>query len=510
MSIVTWAETRAKAMTLWDIGFVKVNAMLLGMVLGAFFAPFVTQNVWWFLAIVLVLGVRSGYRWFTAQLAALAALAAVAAGPLSAQETAVTFSRDIAPILQRSCQSCHRPSSLAPMSLLTYQEARPYARRMKERTQLRDRQGVMPPWFIEGDVGIQHFTNDESLTEDEIALIAAWADSGAPEGDRADLPAPLVFPDSPSWTIGEPDLVVDLPDFTMEAHAPDWWGVVPQSPSGLTEDRYVAAMQVLEISDVEGGVGGKFIYHHAILASIDGNGRTNGSWPVHEVGRNAEYFDVASSPILQAGSQFFIPGAHMHSNDRRTTAHLRLGFKFHPRDYEPTRRRLALTFGNGEIDLRPMERGQEVDIYYTLEQNAKISTFEPHMHASGVRMCWEAIWGGRSETISCAGYDHNWVKVYNYDPDYAPLLPAGTLIHVTATFDTTGDNKNVVDPRNWQGLGHRSIDNMAIVFLPGLALSDEEFAEEVARRRAIHGLAEGQAMLGCPLCGFSQVPVGQQ
>jgi hypothetical protein len=200
----------------------------------------------------------------------------------------------------------------------------------------------------------------------------------------------------------------------------------------------------------------------------------------------------------------------MHSNDETTTAHLRLGFKFHPEGYEPTRRRSLLTFGNGEIDLRPMEKDQAVHLYYTLEENTKITTFEPHMHASGVRMCWDVIWGGRTETINCVGYDHNWVKVYNYDPDYAPLLPAGTLIHVRAIFDTTSDNKNVVDPRNWQGLGHRSIDNMAIVFLPSVTLNDEEFAQEIARRRAVHDLAEGEAMLGCPLCGFSDVPLGQQ
>jgi hypothetical protein len=200
----------------------------------------------------------------------------------------------------------------------------------------------------------------------------------------------------------------------------------------------------------------------------------------------------------------------MHSNDQTTTAHLRLGFKFHPRDYEPTRRRVTLTFGNGEVDLRPMEKGQQVHVYHTLEQNMKVTTFEPHMHASGVRMCWEAIWGGRTETISCAGYDHNWVKVYNYDEDRAPLLPAGTLIHVIAEFDTTPDNKNVVDPRNWQGLGHRSIDNMAIVFLPGLALSDEEFAQEIANRRARMGLAPGQGMLGCPLCGFEELPASMR
>jgi hypothetical protein len=443
---------------------------------------------------------------------ALGALAAVtvpfgSAAPLAAQEaTAVTYSRDVAPILQRACVHCHRPSSLAPMSLTSYQEARRYASRIAERTQLGGRMGTMPPWFIERDVGIQHFKNDESLTAAEIETIAEWAAAGAPEGDPADLPAPRVFPDEPTWDIGEPDLVVDLPPFTMEANAPDWWGMIPHAPSGLDEDRYVAAMQVLEISDVEGGLGGKFIYHHAILASTDPSGRTNGSWPVHEVGRNAQHFDAESAPLLQAGSQFFIPGVHMNSNDVTTTAHLRLGFKFHPRDYVPTRRRTLLTFGNGEVDLRPMENGQQVHLYHTLEENMKITTFEPHMHASGVRMCFEAIWGGRTETLSCAGYDHNWVKVYDYHEDHAPLLPAGTLIHVIAEFDTTPDNKNVIDPRNWQGLGHRSIDNMAIVFLPGIPLTDEQFADEIARRRERLGLAVGESMLGCPLCGFEELP----
>ena len=418
----------------------------------------------------------------------------------------VTFSKDIAPILQESCQNCHRPNSLAPMSLLTYQDARRYATRIKERTQLRDRYGVMPPWFIERDIGIQDFQDDISLSEEEIATIAAWVDGGAPEGDPADMPSPRVFAVEDDWDIGAPDLIVDLPPYTMAAEAPDWWGTIPPVPTGLGEDRYVAAMEVREISDVEGGVGGKFIYHHALFLSTDENGRPNGSWPVHEVGRNAEVFNPQASPLLRAGSQFMITSAHLHANGVKTTAHLQLGFKFQPEGYEPTRRRTNLTFGNGEIDLRPMTAGQEVHLYTTLRQHTKISTFEPHMHAAGVRMCMEAIWGGRTEVLTCAGYDHNWVKVYNYAEDAAPLLPRGTLLHITAYFDNTPDNKNVVDPRNWSGLGHRTIDNMAITFLPAIALSDEEFAEEMAARREKFGLAPGEGMLGCPLCAFEELP----
>src|SRR5678815_2054720 len=114
--------------------------------------------------------------------------AAVVLVPLSASAQTgppVTFSKDIAPILQRSCQQCHRPGSVAPMSLITYEESRPYARSMKARTALREKRGAMPPWYIEKNVGIQRFKDDFSLTDEEIAKIAAWADTGAPQGNPA-------------------------------------------------------------------------------------------------------------------------------------------------------------------------------------------------------------------------------------------------------------------------------------------------------------------------------------
>ena len=111
----------------------------------------------------------------------------------------VTFAKDIAPILQRSCQQCHRPASVAPMSLLTYEDVRPWARAIKMRTALRNKRGAMPPWFIEKDIGIQHFKDDISLSEKEIEKIAIWVDSGAPLGNPADLPPPLDFG---PWRVG--------------------------------------------------------------------------------------------------------------------------------------------------------------------------------------------------------------------------------------------------------------------------------------------------------------------
>ena len=111
--------------------------------------------------------------------------------PVAGQaQTAPTFTKDVAPILQRSCQSCHRPNSVAPMSLITYEEVRPWARSIKQRTGLAGKMGTMPPWFIDKTVGIQDYKDDFSLSEKEIATLAAWVDAGAPRGNPADMPSP--------------------------------------------------------------------------------------------------------------------------------------------------------------------------------------------------------------------------------------------------------------------------------------------------------------------------------
>ena len=102
----------------------------------------------------------------------------------------MTFTKHIAPILQRSCQNCHRPDGVAPMSLITYEEVRPWARAIKQRTGLGPRAGVMPPWYIEKNIGIQHYKDDPSLSEVEVATVAKWADTGAPRGNPADMPPP--------------------------------------------------------------------------------------------------------------------------------------------------------------------------------------------------------------------------------------------------------------------------------------------------------------------------------
>ncbi len=448
-------------------------------------------------------------------LAALGSPAPLAAGQTSRGDQ-VTFTKDIAPILQRSCQSCHRRDSLAPMSLITYEEVRPWAKAIKLRTSIRNRQGVMPPWYIEKDLGIQQFKNDVSLSDDELARIATWADNGAPSGNPADLPPPLTFADADTWQIGKPDLIVSTPDVHIKAVSPDWWGDAGFAPTGLTEDRYVAAVEIKEVNDSRtkpgrSTVGGLFVFHHALMSvrSPGGLPSIGGGWPIHEVGRNADVFNPEAGKLLKAGSEVGFPNVHMHSNGKETTAHLQVGLKFHPKGYQPKLQERLILIGTGDIDIRPMEANQKIETFFTLQQATKLTVFEPHMHAAGVRMCLDAIWNSKIETISCSGYDHSWVRAYQYADDAAPLLPKGTILRVTGYFDNTPANKNVVDPRNWSGLGHRSIDNMVILALQGVGLADDRFQQEMVTRRERLGLADGQNIVGCPLCTIGKPPAAR-
>jgi mono/diheme cytochrome c family protein len=436
----------------------------------------------------------------------LAGIALVLGAGLAVAQDEVTFTKDIAPILQRSCQSCHRPDSVAPMSLLTYEDARPFAKAIKERTALRHRRGAMPPWFIEKEIGIQRFKDDISLSDSEIARIAKWADAGAPRGNPADMPAARVFVDNASWQIGTPDLIVTSPSVEMKAISPDYWGALAAVPTGLSEDRYVAAIEIKEVNDSRNKpgratVGGLFVFHHAVL---NVSGSPERGWPVHEVGRNADIFDAQAGKLMRVGSTISFPSVHLHANGKDTTASLKIGLKFHPVGYKPQIQSTLISIGTDDLDIPGGASGIQQSATMTLTQPTKLTVFEPHMHATGVRMCLEATYGSQTETLNCSGYDHNWVKTYAYQEDAAPLLPRGTVLKVTGYFDNTPANKNVVDPRNWSGLGHRSIDNMLVMIAQGVSLNEEQFAREIAARRTALHLAEGQSAPGCPLCGTRQ------
>lgn len=465
-------------------------------------------------------GIPPGAGLFLGAVLLVPLFATLIPSPVSAQAAVhsdgATFSRDIAPILYRSCASCHRPGGVAPMSLVSYDEVRPWAQVIRLRTRTRDRAGAMPPWYIEKDIGIQHYKNDPSLTDDELAKIAAWVDAGTPEGDRAELPPTPVFGEDGVWTIGEPDLILRSEEIFVAGDAPDWWGEISSIPTGLTQDRYVSAVEIREINDVgKGGdegretVGGRYIVHHMIWrteAPDDGEGPQVVPWPVHEVGRNPDMFDHRAGRLLRAGSSVVSESVHLHSNGRDTRAHLEIGFKFHPVGYEPEYRRANVNLGNGvDIDIRGDEAGQELHAYTVLEEHTKIISFEPHLHAPGMRMCLQAIWGYNVETLTCSGYDHNWVRGYTYEEDYAPLLPKGTVLHIIGYMDNSASNPNVPDPRNWQGSGNRSVTNMFIDLGMRVTLTEEQFLAAMEERVERLGLTKNDHVIGCPLC-LARIP----
>lgn len=431
-----------------------------------------------------------------------------------AQSAEITFHKDIEPILQRSCQNCHREGGVAPMPLVTFDQVAPFAGLIEYKTGLRDRAGAMPPWYMEKDIGIQDYKNDPSLSDAELAAISTWARSGTPKGDVADAPAARVFNDSVKWTAGEPDVIVKTNSVTKLAGTPDWWGEIDRVLIPLEEDRYVKSVEIIEVNDVDNSagtgratVGGRFIFHHMIwsTAQLDENGErvedTVTGWPVHEVGRNADIFDPDGGRLLHANSYVVSDSVHMHSNGKDTEGHLEIGFRLHPKGYEPKYERATLGLGNGvDISIAGNEDHQELHAYTVLNDHTKIITFEPHLHAPGERMCLEAIWGYTVETLSCVGYDHNWVRGYAYGDDAAPLLPKGTILHIVGYMNNTETNPNVPDPRNWQGSGNRSVTNMFIDLGMRVKMSEEQFFEEMQNRRQVLGLGPNDHVIGCPLC----------
>ena len=448
----------------------------------------------------------------------------LAIGGEAERDEPVTFAKHVAPVLQRSCVECHRPGSIAPMPLITYDEVRPWARAIRERISRSPSDPErMPPWFIEKDVGIQRFKDDPSLSEDEIAMVGVWVESGAPRGDPADLPVLRDWSDS-GWSIGTPDLVVSSPSVTVEAVAADQNIQLQPSRTGLTEDRFVKAVEIKEvrpheerIERIAGRAKGDlnyFVLHHAVIAgtpiradgetAVDGFSFEPGAFRiVHELGQNATIFPDDVGVVLPADSALTWD-IHTHSVGKDLVIRIDVAFVFHPKGYTPKYQQAAsvvsMTLASqADLDIPAGQDDVMVDGYYVMPRPVKMLTFEPHLHSSGKRLCAEAIYpNGYREILNCAGYNHNWVKIYNYQDDVAPLLPEDTIIHMVAWYDNTLKNPRVVDPRNWKGFGSRSIDDMSLMLPRVVYLTDEEFAEEVAVRVTTQGLARTPAHLAYP------------
>ncbi len=430
-----------------------------------------------------------GRKAWSCALAALLLPLSVGMGLQAADETVAagtqrtpTFSKDVAPILERACQNCHRPDSIAPMALLTYQDARPWARSIKQRVVQR----TMPPWYIDHHVGIQKFKDDPSLTDQEIATIVQWVDDGAPEGNRVDLPPPVKFEELGKWHI-KPDIVVDAPEYVVKAQAPDQW-LDFYSDAHVTEDRYIKA-----IEGMPSRPDGFRVVHHAHQYLIppgtdpeaEGMGREE-TLNEYAVGKNADIFPDGSARLIKAGTKIHF-NLHYHAIGREVHDQFKLGIEFYPKGYVPKHVQVTETVGISNIDTLDIPAGAadvRSDAYHRFVKPVRLTAFQPHMHNRGKRECLEVMYpDGRNEMLNCAGFNFGWALVYNYADDVAPLLPAGSILHVINWHDNSPGFPGNPDPRNWVGWGNRTSDEMSFSWVNWYEMSDEEFKQEVEARK---------------------------
>ena len=415
----------------------------------------------------------------------------------------VTFTRDVAPILQARCQECHRKGSMAPMSLVTYEETHPWAKSMRQRVITRQ----MPPWHIDKAVGVQKFKNDISLTDEQIDTIVRWVDAGAPQGDLKDLPAPRQWPGDNEWKaareLGPPDIVVKSAPYTMAAHHQDvWWRPVSDVP--ITEPRWVRAVEMRP-----GTAAGRRITHHAVayLAQDDPDGIGPGGDPglrgrallmEWAIGKGYDFYRPDSGKLLLPGAQISWD-VHIHAVGEEIRDNVELGIWLYPKGQQPKYRTYLTGFQalRGFQDSRASQAraGRNIDIppnsiaefdnYTVLKQAAQLENFQPHMHLRGKAMAVEAILpDGTTQTISYVGnFNFNWMTNYIYADDAAPVFPKGTMIHVTSWYDNTTANPNNPDPDQWVGFGDRTVDEMGHAWMNVTYIGDEEYSAWAARRK---------------------------
>ena len=414
-----------------------------------------------------------------------AAMCLCLAGLAIAAESAkqpVTFARDVAPIFQEKCQNCHRTGQMAPMSLVTYEETRPWAKSIRERVALRQ----MPPWHLDKTVGIQHFQNDLSLSDQQIAIITKWVDEGAPMGDPKDLPPAKEWPKDDGWQLskqfGEPDLVIRSEPYTMPAHGQDQW-FKPLTSIALTEPRWVRAVEMRPAT-----AAGRRVTHHALAylqQEEPGSGagpQTQGLLMEWAVNKNYDIYRPNTGKLLRPGSRIWWE-MHYHAVGEQITDHVELAVYFYPKEQTPKYRTYLTAFaatpgsaGFGELDIPPNSIAQ-TEGYQVLRAPARLENFQPHMHLRGKAMLLEAILpDGTKRPLSYVDhFNFNWMTNYIYADDAAPVLPKGTVIHTVAWHDNTPGNPNNPDPNQWVGWGDRTVDEMAHAWVNVTYISDEDY-----------------------------------
>jgi hypothetical protein len=418
--------------------------------------------------------------------------ATAADGQAAAQP--VTFAKDVAPILQARCQECHRVGSMAPMSLVTYEDVRPWAKSIRDRVRTRQ----MPPWHIDRTIGVQKFKNDMSLSDDQINTIVQWIDAGAPAGNPKDMPAPRQWPADNEWQaakiLGQPDLVLTSQPYTMSAQHQDVW-FRPVNEIPITEPRWVRAVEMRPSA-----MAGRKIIHHAVAyldqedkdtADVPGSANSDldrrGMLMEWAIGKQYDMYRPNTGKLLLPGAKISWD-EHIHAVGEEITTSVQMGIWLYPKGQEPKYRTYLTAFagmhGATRIDIPPntitMNEG-----FTVLKKPARLENFQPHMHLRGKAMEVEAILpDGSTQVVSYVGnFNFNWMTNYIYADDAAPVFPKGTIIHVKAWHDNTTGNKNNPDPDQWVGYGDRTVDEMAHGWMNVTYITDEDYAAWAAEHK---------------------------
>ena len=440
-------------------------------------------------------------RALSTALSASALVLAVGALNEVAAQDAPTFSADVAPILFENCVRCHQPDGIGPMSLLSYQEARRYASRIRQKVE----SGEMPPWHLDKTVGIQAYKNDISLSARQIQTIVRWADAGAPEGDPSVLPPAPDIPDGRDFVLtgelGPPDFVIQSTPYTVQANAQDqWWSPNVSFEGVIDQPRYVRA------TEMKGSYpdGAKVLHHgHVTLSMVDEQGRRS-SRPLGRqgVGKGGDLFPENTGMLIQPEGQVnwnlhYFPIAEVVEDEQAIAA-----VWLYPEGYVPEyetigEQRFTADMGGdmpwaGDIVLPPHSVKVQQGVH-VMDRPVMVSSFRPHMHMRGREQSVEAIYpDGRREMLGKVdNYSHFWQISYAFEDQVAPLLPKGTVLLITTVWDNTAANPINPDPRQWVVFGQRGVDEMSHVWLGMTYLTDEQFERLSAERTRMAAAEDG-------------------